>query len=153
MRLVAAVAPSLLVGALLGFFASQAVQSRGSPGAHTARTEGIFGRSDSAVDYQQLARACVDAAQGTARGDTENAAAPQRPSLDQDQAKASLARIEERALSAGVWSRVAGFKAQALLGSLPTEESRALGARLGEQLRSAGVRLQPGAWVPTEETR
>lgn len=158
MRPIAYVAPSLLVGALLGFVASQRFPTRiaRSQAIKDAPSHGFFSSSnssDAAVDYRQLARACVDAAEDAGRLQEQAPGTAQRPHLDEDQAKETLSRIEERAISAGVWSRIAGFKAQALLGRLPTEESRALAARLGEQLRSSGVRFQPGAWVPPAEAQ
>ncbi len=68
----------------------------------------------------------------------------------EDEAQAALATIEEQATDEGVWSNLAGFKAEALLRKLPREEAQAFEARITEKVRNGVLEPQEGAWLPLD---
>lgn len=97
------------------------------------------------IDYDRLATACARGASKGAFGVTGSVRAFTR---GEDEAEAALASIEEQATEDGVWSNLAGFKAEALLRKLPKAEAQAFEARLVEKIKSGVLEPEEGAWLP-----
>lgn len=160
------IVPSLLVGGVAGALltgafstqppaATKTSVSKGDTGSkkasapRSARSDSWFSKATSdEIDYERLAQVCAEAA----REDREAAAkfGPRVPSTpaEQEEAASNLARVEEQAVSAGVWSRFSGFRARQYLARMPLDEAESFEERLNEQLNRGIMKPEAGAWVP-----
>jgi len=145
--------PAFALGAGAGLFAGGSFRSpakkviSGSTDS-SALTQARTAADDSGIDYDKLAAVCVEAARSQKGSAQRGAGEPVATSAEASKAYAMLTQVEESALTSGVWTRIAGFKAQTLLPRLPSEQGREFSERIGEQIRTGALRPQSGAWLP-----
>ncbi len=145
--------PAFALGAGAGLFAGGSFHSpaknvtfRSSDSSALAQARTAV--DDSGIDYDKLAAVCLEAARSQKSSAQRGVGEPAVSSAEASKAYAMLTQVEESALTSGVWTRIAGFKAQTLLPRLPSDQGREFSERIGEQIRTGALRPQSGAWLP-----
>lgn len=145
------VLPSLVVGGLAGFLYARALAPDTREAGAAADAKGRDPRPVVNVTEKWAA------ARGHALSERRGESAVRRGAISGEvelteeeriEVYAVLERIEELSTEHGVWSRLAGFKAQAVLARLPDDESKIFEERIDAKIRSGALRPQTGAWLP-----
>jgi hypothetical protein len=149
------VLPTLLVGALGGYFAgatlgaSGKVSAGGKSGQRATPRSDFLSSDDDEVDYEKLARVCLAAAnRGVPQTSSQASiiAEPNSPAVRK--VKAKLDEVMSISLEDGVWSRGASMRAQNLLRLLPASDVADFEKLLLTTLERGDLKPQPGAWIP-----
>jgi hypothetical protein len=149
--------PALLLGVAIGVFGGgwqsgmwqgRAHADQGTKGGKSLNPRQAFLSSDDdVVDYDKLARTCLEAA-ATPDGSGRIARAKPRSAPEIDMAKEGLDRIMSFGLEEGVWSRGAAFRADIYLKRLPPTDAEDFERLLKTAIDRGDLTLQPGAWLP-----
>jgi len=153
------VIPSVLFGAVGGFFASETMSAGKTSSSSKKMTprEAFLSSSDDEFDYEKIAQICLAAgAQNSRRPggapiltSTGGSLTAKSGSPEVEKTKAALDNVMSVSLERGVWSGMAATRARLLLRRLPPADVADFETLLRTTLERGDMKAQMGAWVPS----
>lgn len=153
------VIPSVLFGAVGGFFASDilsAGKGESKSASKMSPREAFLSSDDDEFDYEKIAQICLAAGArnsrsvggGAVHASTRGSLTAEPDSEKVQTAKKRLDDLMSITLEQGVWSTMASTRARFLLRHLPPADVADFESLLRTTLDRGDMEVVPGAWVP-----
>jgi len=146
--------PGLLLGATGGYFFAEIPHlTRGRTLSTHSPRAAFLSTVDDSVDYDKLAKVCLNAAARHEDGAGFPALAVSVRPPDPEETKKTreyLDRLMSNALEKGAWTRIMAFRARQLMGQLPPSDAADFASLFESALKHGDLTVTPGAWVPTD---